>query len=79
MNLLTGVDILVPPPVVMIGGLLFSILLNLYPIFIKKSQGTYTVSPSIKTRPLNVIVLIIGVLFLIALLGYVVIENLAVV
>ncbi len=67
MNLLTDVDIYVPSPVVMIGGLLISILLNLYPIFIKKSQGASTVSNSIKSRPINAVVIFIGVIFLIAL------------
>ena len=76
MNLLTDVDIYVPSPVVMIGGLLISNSLNLYSIAIKRSQGARTVSNSIKSRPINAVVFFIGVIFLIALLGYVIMENL---
>jgi len=75
-SLLDNVDILVPPPVVVIGGLLFSIILNLYPIVSVKVRGASTVSQAIQSRPWNVIILTISILFLAALIGYVSLENL---
>ena len=79
MNLLTSVDLFVPPPVVIIGGLLFAIILNLYPLFRQRDRNTnseFTLSRVIKTKLWNIIIFFIGGLFLTLLLGYVVLENL---
>ena len=80
MNLLTSVDLFVPPPVVMLGGLLFAIILNLYPLVRQRDRNTnseFTLSRVIKTKLWNIIIFFIGGLFLTLLLGYVVLENLA--
>ena len=79
MNLLSRVEIFVPPPAVMIGGLLLAILLNLFSLLRLKSanvRGTLTTS-LVKSKNWNAFIISIAVLFLTLLLGYVLVENLA--
>ena len=80
MNLLGGVEIFVPPPTVMIGGLLVAITANFYPLFRQKFHKTDRAPifcQIIQTRPWNVMMFLLGTLFLMLLLGYVLFENLA--
>ena len=79
MNLLANVEISIPPPRVMIGGLLVAIILNLFSLFRIKSTsaaGT-TIARTLRSRALNAIIAGIALLFLSLLLGYVLLENLA--
>lgn len=80
LNLLASIDILVPPPAVMIGGLLFAIILNVYPLIRQRAtiaDRAVTSYQVFKARPWNTIILLLGGLYLTLLLGYVVMENLA--
>lgn len=80
LHLFSTVDILVPPPAIMIGGLLFAMILNLYPLIHQldsKSDISNTAYRVIKAKPWNVTIFFVGTLFLILLLGYVIVENYA--
>ncbi len=79
MNLLSRVEIFVPPPAVMIGGFLLAILLNLFSLLRLKSmnaRGTSTTS-LVASKFWNVCIISIAVLFLTLILGYVFVENIA--
>lgn len=75
MNLLPNAEILVPPPVVMIGGLLVAMILNLFSLFRTKVHEA-SLTKRLRSKLLNVMVAGLALLFLILLLGYVLAENL---
>ena len=78
LHLLPSADILVPPPIVMIGGLLLAILLNLYPL-IRQSAGkpdsVFWWSTALTAVRWNVMTVLLSTLFLSLLFGYVLVEN----
>ena len=79
LNILANVDILVPPPWVMIGGLLLALILNLYPFIrqlSRRADGAFISYHEIKTVPWNASMCLLASLFLFLLLGYVLVENL---
>ena len=78
MNLLTNFEIFVPPPAIMIGGLILAIGINLFPLFRFNSSNARGIlfSNRIKSRPWNALIISISVLILILLFGYVLLENL---
>ena len=79
MSLLSRVEIFVPPPVVMIGGFLLAILLNVFSLFRLKSmnvRGKLTTS-LVASKFWNACIIGIAFLFLTLILGYVLVENIA--
>jgi hypothetical protein len=79
MNLLSRVEIFIPPPEVMIGGLLLAILLNFFSCLCPRSanvRGTLT-TRLVKPKIWNAFIISIAVVFLILLIGYILIENIA--
>ena len=76
LNILPNINIIPLSPIVLIGGLLLAIILNFYSILHQRRSGTHTAYEIVKTRLWNVIVFVMGALFLTLLLGYAVVENL---
>ena len=78
LNLFPNTVILVPPPIVMIGGLLLAILLNVYPIIRHRAgepNSALMWIPALKAVRWNASMVFLGALFLFLLVGYVLVEN----
>ncbi len=79
MNLLSRVEIFVPPPAIMIGGFLLAILLNFFSLLCLKStnvRGTSTTS-LVESKFWNACIIVIAALFLTQIIGYIHVENIA--
>jgi hypothetical protein len=79
-GLLQGVQIHTFPPVVLLGGGLLAIALNIYPIFhlkVLRSYNAFTLSFTVNLKPFNLLVFTAGVLVILLLVGYVIVENLS--
>ena len=76
LNVSPNINIIPLSPIVLIGGLLLAIILNFYSILHQRRCGTHTLYEIVRTRLWNVIVFVMGALFLTLLLGYAVVENL---
>ena len=79
MNLLSRVEIFVPPPAVMIGGFLLAILLNFFSLFCLKSTNVRRALTTslVASKFWNVCIISIAVLFLALILFYVLVENIS--
>ena len=79
LNLLPNFDIFIPPPIVMVGGLLLAIVLNMFPLlWIQPMRGQKSPAMRLVTlKPWNTAIVGIAGVFLALLLGYVLVENLA--
>ena len=79
LGLLGTMEIYAFSPIVLLGGTMLAVGLNLFPILhfaIQKGEDTITITTTIKTRLWNMTVLLAGVLLFVILFGYAVVENL---
>jgi len=79
-GLLQSVEIHTFPPAVLLGGGLLAIALNIYSIFhlkVFRSHNAFTLSFTVNLKPFNLVVFTAGVLVILLLVGYVIVENLS--
>ena len=78
LHLLPNVTIHPIHPIILLGGLILAIALNLYPalqLSVRLTDGTLTFSMSLNTRSWSLPILLVSSVLLIVLVGYVVTEN----